>query len=927
MNNKLSPRQIDAIETVQSKPELEPFFFQKIKGLKWFDELYTRGFFNPDRNPKLKESEDKGFFMIPFWPMLEYLEKTAPELQNGNLEYVGKYLEVIRSVTRVSIDSDISNYRTWWYFAKVIKFIPIDQISIDDVILFSFWLKDKFDRMLIADELGNHFLPKLLNEGTPHSYELSLKLIEALTQLQWVPKTQGSASEAEPKLFIDDWHADKLFRKQSMKIGAVLEVQGVNIIKNRIEEIIQRTEKNDYSTIWRPAIEDHDQNTNRSDALNILITAFRDALCGYVDRRASAAGKYIEGLFTSKFDVVRRVAIYIAGVYYDSLQSIAGTLIDPKYISYRFQHEMFHYLKNNFAKFNVDQKTLTIQIIDSLTVKSDEAESIIKRQIAYKKLIWLTAIKEQGVAAADDLYKQNFNIVKRAPEHPDFSSYMESGWIEDLSPFSSDDLLGRGIDHLITLVNSFHELGGWKTPTKRGLAKEFKNAIINNPEYFKGNLHKFMNVDFAYIFEIIEAYKELWKDKKYDNWAEVLNFCENLICEASFWNEENNKDRGSLIANRAWIVGAIAELLRAGTASDENAFEPSFLSIAKKILMTLLDKQESEEFRADSDAVFISINSPRGKIIEALFDYSLRVCRLADKNLGNHSEAWLDLQPLYDKELLRSFENNYEFVTLSANYLPNLLYINRKWALDNLKNIFQRSPRLHWLCAIQGYSYVSSIYPEIYRFLKEGGHYLEVLDAIELKSEVKKRVIQYIVVGYVRGEESLDDKNSLISKLFDRWNMDELNEIIWFVRTFQRDNDDKRLDAIITLWKTFSDKITGKVQENKGVLSNLCLWSVFIKDFNDTLPLIKQAAPYAPSGHNAYILIENLRRLVDNYPQQVGEIFLTMMEFSAPTYEEEDILYILRKLYSGRAEEKRQSNVIIDKYITYGVDYSAKVRD
>lgn len=927
MNNKLSPRQIDAIETVQSKPDLEPFFFKKIKGLKWFDELYTRGFFNPDRNPTLKESENKGFFVIPFWPMLEYLEKTAPELQNDNIEFVGKFLHVIRSITRASMESNFSNFRTWWYFAKIIKYIPINQISVDDVDLFSFWLKDRFDRMLVADELGNHFLPKLLNEETPHSQELSLKLIEALTQLQWVSKTQGAASEAEPKLFIDDWHADKLFRKQSMKIGAVLEEQGVNIFKNRIEEIIQKTEKNDYSTIWRPAIEDHDQNINRSDALNILITAFRDSLFGYADRRASAAFRYIEDLFNSRSEVIQRVAIYVVDVYFDSFRSIMDIIIDPKYFSYRFQHEMFHYLRNNFNKFNHDQKMLTIQIIDSLTIKSSEEKNIKERQIAYKKLIWLTAIKEQGVAEADDLYKQNFNIVKRAPEHPDFSSYMESGWIEDLSPYSSDDLLGRGIDHLITLINSFHEQGGWKTPTKRGLAKEFKNSIRNNPEYFKGNLHKFLDVDFAYIYEIIEAYKELWKEKKYDNWAEVLNYCESLIYKESFWNEENDRDRGSLIANRSWIVGAIAELLRAGTANDENAFDPSFLSNAKKILATLLDKQESEEFKADSDAVIISINSPRGKSIEALFDYSLRVCRLADKIIGNHSEVWSELQPLFDKELLRSFENNYEFVTLSANYLPNLLYINHKWTIDNLKTIFLRSPRLHWLCAIQGYSYISSIYPDIYRFLKEEGHFLEVLDAVEFKSEVKKRVIQYIVVGYIRGEELLDDRNSLISILIDRWKMDELNELIWFVRTFQWDNDDKHMEAIIRLWKKLSDKISGKEQENKEVLSNLCLWSVFVKDFNDTLPMIKQAVPYAPLEHNAYILIENLRRLVDNYPQQVGEIFLTMMEFSAPTYEEEDILYILRKLYNGTTEEKRQSNVIIDKYITYGIDYTAKVRD
>lgn len=50
MNNELTPRQLDALDRIEKKPALQSFFFQKLKGLQWFDELEQRGFFSPDRH-------------------------------------------------------------------------------------------------------------------------------------------------------------------------------------------------------------------------------------------------------------------------------------------------------------------------------------------------------------------------------------------------------------------------------------------------------------------------------------------------------------------------------------------------------------------------------------------------------------------------------------------------------------------------------------------------------------------------------------------------------------------------------------------------------------------------------------------------------------------------------------------------------------
>jgi hypothetical protein len=931
----LEPRQIDAIERVLKKPELQPFFFGRLKGLKWFDELQQKMFFDPSANPAPKETDDKGFYVIPLWPVLEYLEKTAPELETeGNKEYANKFLAIIRSTTKSSIESGISNWRTWWYFAKILRHIPIDLITPKDIDLCAYWLNDPFDRMIIGDELGNKFFPRLLNERTDHSRQLSSKLLMSLTQIRWIEKPRGTKNEFKPVLQIEQWHADKLFRNQSQsrKIGKVLGQAGLSIIKARIEEILRKDEKDEYSYIWRPAIEDHDQNKNRNNAANILITAFRDALSGYIEEMAyeiSQVSDYISGLLEQKFIVFQRVGIYIVGVYYDLLRSTLNRILEPRFFTSHYKHELFHLLRRNFIKFEDSDKDLVLQIIDSLAVENyDENVDLKTKRKAYKKLVWLTAVKDQGYSPADELFARNYSIIGHEPEHPDFSSYMEVGWVGEISPYTAAELLSRGVDELIDVLKSFKEQGDWKTPTVRGLAEELKLAVKNNPEYFKGNLGIFLSVDLAYIHEIIEAYKELWSEKKYDNWIEVLEFCCNVIYREDFWSESNNQERQSFVANRSWIVGAIGELLRTGTASDDKAFDPALLPKAKALLLSLLEKQESTEFESGCDAVFVSINSARGKCIEALVDFALRSCRLADKEKGRHDYTWKEIEPFFEKELIQSENDNYEFITLIANYLPNFLYLNRDWTLKNLGRIFPLKHRKQWLCAMQGYAYVNAVYPEIYSYLKREGHFLEALNAEDLKGEAKEKVLQNIVVAYIHGEDLLEDNASLINLLIARWNTEELNELISFIWTL-RNHDENLCRKVQSLWTKFSKRIAGREDENKQILSSLCLWSTFILEITaDNLNLLKQAAPYVDVRYHSYILIEELKRLVDNHPAEVAEIFLSVLQECAPTYDKEEISYILRSLYHVNSLEiRKKANVIVDKYIAYGVEFPAKIRE
>ena len=930
--SELGPNQLDALEQVRRKPELQPFFFRKLSGLKWFDELVKQGFFDPQHNPNPIESDKAGYFTVPGWPVLEFLTETAPELLiPGNHEFIDKYLKVLRSVTETCIAEDVSNYRTWLSFAQILAFIPIDKLSSGDINLIGYWLTDAFDRMLVWTEIGSKLLPRLLEADTEHSRRLAVLLLQKLTTLTWQSTRWGSEGEEEPALQVEAYWANEVLSGVSRRVGERLEATGAGVFKERLKEIFDKTSKDHFSTVWRPAIEDHEQNSNADDTTSILIAAFRDAMLGYADRRASAAEDHLRSLIESDTIVFQRIAIYVIGQFTEQFRQLAGQLVSEKWLSYQYQHEMFGLLKACAAKFDSRQIERLIEAIRMHATscrEPEESREIQNQQEAYAALGWLSAVRYQGWKSIDDLYISYRSISKIEPEHPEFSSYFSSEWIGDQSPFTVEELLSREFSGFLEILQNFQESGEWKSPTRRGLALTVKAAIKSRPRYFEGNLQRLIGIHHDYTAQILDGYRELWKDGHYGNWEELLAYCRRILSSDGFWGDNSVDRSASMTASHSSVVGAIAELIRTGTASDKNSYDKNLLPITKEILVIALEKQRSSDFSESKDAVSVAINSPRGKLIKALFNFALRTCRIADAMGDCHKNTWeKELRPLFDHQVDLLEAGNLEFATLYANYIPNLLYLDWDWTIERLPLIFAKDNQLRWVCAMQGYGFVNRVYTGVYKFLRDNGHILNALDSENIESRGKDKLIQNVVIEYLRGTEDLTDAQSLLLKILERWQDDELREVIWFLWTLRDGKKNEHLPKVLDLWKETARRSDRANKADQKILARLCSLSVYIEILDDDArDLIMLGAPFVEREHDSYILIEQLRRLVDTYPNQVADIYLCMLEEFAPTYQQENVEQTLSLLYGSGGELRQKANKIFDEYVKHGVNFIIDLR-
>jgi hypothetical protein len=919
---ELTPKELALLANIDENEELRPFFLRKAKGIKWFDALYERGYFDPAGNLPPQPAKEEGYVNIPFWPVTEYLVNTSPEfLLDENRSHAERVLDTIRNVTLVAKEHEFGNYRTWWQFAKIIQNIPLDLIEPQDLEHVDYWLDDKYERGLLAEELGEQWLLSLLDQPHERADAIALGLLRMLYRPVFSTKRLLDSEYQEAAFRFDKWHAEKITRAVPGKAGRKLGEEAVQVFVDGLASVLDVLGRDHWSSLWQPAIEDHDQNEYRDDVENWLTLGLRDSLGSWVQEDPQNAVAFVEHLLEMNSHILKRVAMHTIRVNFHLFDAVVDRLIAEELFEDDFRHEMWHLLRERYPLFPEPQRQRVLEIVDCISVEDDDGNPSVERT-AYRQAIWLAAIKNFGQELQAN-YQACVDLAGAEPDHPDFSSYFSSGWLVRDSPLPADELLAMNTDQLIEYLQTYEDPGTFMESGLEGLVDALKAAVKSAPMQYAPSLTRFALLDSAYVYVLLEAFNELWSEKKELPWAgiwqELLNFCQLVIENEEFWSPANMGQRPQFVANRFWVVGAIGRLIESGTKSDDHAFSPELLPQARELLLALLEKEQGQEFKPDSDAVSIAINSPRGRCLEALVNLALRSCRLADKEAGGHDAVWASLEPIFDLELLKPDEDEYEFITLLVNYLPNFLYMSREWVLANLALIFDFTNYQKWLCAMQAYAYVNKVYQEVYRYLKDNEHFLRALDDENLKERVSEKIIQGIVVAYISDFEDLEENSSLIRQLIVRAKADELSRLIWFIWTL-RDKDKSKLhDKVMDLWPELLRVVDTSTREGRKLASRLTTWSVFVSEVDDTSrELILQVAAYAEEDYNSHELLETMARISAGQPYEAAAIWEAILQRSAPDYPEWAIREAFSNLVRAGDEGRRTAFSIADQYIKRG---------
>jgi len=925
MNNELSANQRSALKRAIDDPELQPWLFKKVDKTIWFDAFAEHGFFSPELNPKPIEKKDNTF-QIPSWPITEYLVASSIKIKEAqDIESGEKYLALLKDVTQHAIDNDNSNYRTWWQFSKVLRNLPLDSISIDGLNCISYWLSDRFDKHLVGKEISEWVI-ELVGINDEQSNALALYLLDALFSIKAV-EDKYSNNKQEAILQLDGYQANKFVEKLANKIGEQLGLVAVELFEKKFTEVLEINGNDKWSNIWRNAIPEHKQNSRNDDADDIVLKLFRDSLLGYFqsDQTEESNLKLIE-VISSEYQIIKRIGIYVANECFEKVdEKTVDLVIGRNHFNDKYRHELWHFLNKNFAQFNGEQQTSVFESISVLTVTNDETGAIEDKPTAYKQANWYVAIKDVS-AEANTHYLQCVDISGVEPDHPDFSCYTSRGAVVNESPLSVTELavmLENPIE-LVTFLNEYVYVGHFREPGLEGLVETFGSLVSLDDCIVLNNLEHFVDLKPHYLNQIFSEYSKLWSDKKQRSWdtlwPKLLTFSHNLFQKESFWQSSDNKESGPFIGDKHWVVSSYCRLVESGCENSEHAFDLSLAITVKKTLELILDNESGNDFSNDSDAVSIAINSPRGRCLEAYFKLALYQCRNLEQDLEARQNIWTTYEQVFTDELNKPVtENEYEFITIVLMHVRNFLYLSKSWTNENLDKMFGDANSLQWLCAVQAYSYVGRLIPEIHSIFKAKGFYVSLLDDSNLSDTIKGRYIEYICIAHIQKIDTLGDDDSLLQLLLGRNREKELSKIIWFLWSIRDQNIDVTEELVFELWPKLVELIGQQAGEQRPLASKLALWAEYVKELDEqSKPWLCAVAPFVQDDYNGMPFMEELARLSDTSALGVVDIWKETLVSPFYMYDLEPLERIFTNLIAQGGQGKAAAKEIVAEYLKNG---------
>ncbi len=906
-------------QIIRDKPQ-EDHFFKRLSSVgnpfPWLKPLKERGHLNPQNNPQPQEVPgpgQKGYFSIPQWNVLAYLENVATQnAKNPNEEVTKLLVDVVNSIGgyRSAQGERVENYRTDWFLVKIVSKLPPGNINEKHIQFIDVSLRSRWGGRLIASEIGKSFLPRLIDRGEK---KLLLRLIGVILGYS---KTDGENLEKYDSV-MDKYCLKKALSQHKPAIAKLCGIKAAEIILNTIA-IITGEDRFLFSSVLIPTIEDHEQTSSPERYECQVVHFVRDM---FELSKPSQIKARISSLIEEEHPIFKRIAVHTINRHYEDLCQLFWSWKSNPLDEVSLKHELYELLRNNCTLFSEGQREKVIGWIESrnyyVSPKIKDDQQRAQKIQARGKKEWLSSLLGTKNPRVMALYEKYHRISPQEIEHPALGVWHETQ-VGTTSPIEGSKLLGKSNKEVAKYLIGFKEENGWKKPTEEGLSGIFRNCVSEDPQKFAINIEPFLNVHAIYQHALLWGFSEAWRAKKDFAWRPVLDFIYRIIEPDGFWDEDYSKKDYNY---RDWIVSQIADLIEQGTQNDSHAFEAKLLPQAEKILLILAQKTESD-LSDMKDLVTSVLNSSKGKVFSAMVDYSLRSARVSKKGEG---KKWVKvIKTDFDDRLDRQFEPSLEFSVTLGKYLANLSYLDQEWLITNINRIFPKDDDKHWKAGFTGYLFYNSrVYENVYFLLRENGHYTKALQVKFIDSHITERLVQHICIGYLEEWEMLDDDTSLISQLLKRENVVHLLAITGFF-SMKRDKLDVRMKAKVKpLWGRLFDIVSRNKEdtEYQKVASDLSKWLSLVDDIDkQTLKWLKISAKYVEAHFATPFFIEYLLEHAPRRPGEVGEIYLKMLETNVyPDYEKEHIQQIVRVLYDE--DQKDIADRICNMYGIKGFDF------
>ena len=596
---------VHRILALTKSPDELDFFYDQLTSPDWIPALRQAGLFAEPPRPV----QQSGGIAFPGWGLSRYLVRMAPRAPLLVADVLGD----LEQTDNPRVQNDV---------VEALLGLPPD-LAERLTPTVGRWIHHPY-RLGLARPVAQ-LAESLLAAGLRAAgLELLASCAALIPPISW--------SETELWLPLEDYEYGQ-YLPGLARSAAAFGLEGGEILARELERYLaaehpedEGPSPRDYSLVWRPAIEDHEQNEDFDRHAKLLV-GVRDAYVAAIERDQTLVAAAVGDLLGRSWAALKRVGLFLLSRYgHDNLDLVGAALTDDTLFGDVDVHHEFYRLASEY--FQLAAPTIQaryLELVDEVAARATEDDPT--EQGERRRLWW---IRNRLGAIVDGLPNESrarydaIALEYPAEPHPDFLTYHTS-WTGPTSPKTEEDLSRFDEWELVDYLAQWQpEDEDWR-PSQEGLARVLTAVVRARPEAYAAAAPRYIDLPPAYASGLLFGFREALQSGKSFDWTPLLSLCTSVVRRPVGADEVS--PTGDRDGSWAWVRTAVAHLIDTGLEdrpgvmpiAERNAVWPVIAILAEDRDPT--PEAEAQHAAGNVDPLTSSVNTTRGVGLHAVCGY------------------------------------------------------------------------------------------------------------------------------------------------------------------------------------------------------------------------------------------------------------------------------------------------------------------
>jgi hypothetical protein len=483
-----------AVGLIRSDPNLAFRFFERVSSPAWIGPLLNAGLLTnvPEPHP-----DAQGRIRLPTWPAMPFLRTIAQERPDV-------LLELIRRL------HDTKNWLVQDALSSMAQYLPDDLLEAPLPIFFNWSAAEYSQLALVSHNLGT-LAARLIDTNRG----LGSKVLVGLLQPRCRQNGEVVLTIATDDLESLDGILATLVNDAPWDTYLML--------KGHLTEFLTLAAE-DGSSVWRAAVEDHEQNfTHSREPLHFLVKWTRDAFLASFRTGLEPAQQELRSLLIAETPLLRRLGLFALAQLPDEIERLEDPVFDEhNFFDVDYFHEQAVLLHEHFGRLSDEQQSLIHRLIAEGPPSEDAEDADGATRLDSWRWHILSVIPDRFHTPEEREWLRP--LVERwgVPEHPFFLAYMTLGWTStDKEAVDLRQAYAACPERLMEVLREADVR--WY-----GL----RELVAEDPAGMLRLAPLFEPADFPHLGFYLESYGDVMKSRISFNWTPLLELAEHVCSNA-----------------------------------------------------------------------------------------------------------------------------------------------------------------------------------------------------------------------------------------------------------------------------------------------------------------------------------------------------------------------------------------------------------